>query len=397
MNPVHRLLLLLVPIGCLLQASNPWNQWLGGPERSLVAAWSGGDAIPRFTLLWRRSLGSGFAGVAVVGTNAVTAMTDGRQDLAILLDTETGAERWRFALSRTRKRGEGVPSGPLSTPALDSEAAYVQALDGRFVCLEITTGRPRWELNVKREFKAYEPGYGFASSPLLLDDMVILLPAGSTSASAAALDRLTGAVRWRTGLGTGTDYVSATALSQGSNAIVIAQTGTTVAALAAHDGRIRWKLDDVAGGLWTPSILAGGSIFCPTAKESRLIQNVAETGRSTWTTPVFDGAMGPVVQLEGMLIGHHQRRLTAIDTETGTQLWQLPDETDGQLMVLGKWLLFVNDRAGQLEVLSVTRDRAEVRSRQPVMKPARMETPLAFADGRLWIRGPEELVVLKVE
>lgn len=391
------LLLLLVPFGGLLQASNTWNQWLGGPERRLVAAWSGGDAVPRFTSLWRRSLGSGFAGVAVAGTNAVTAMTDGRQDLAVLLDTETGAERWRFALSRTRKRGEGVPSGPLSTPALDSESAYVQSLDGRFVCLEINSGRPRWELNVKREFRAYEPGYGFASSPLLLDDMVILLPAGSTSASAAALDRFTGAVRWRTGLAAGTDYVSATALGRGSNAVVIAQTGTTVAALAAIDGRIRWRLDDVAGGLWTPSILSGGNVFCPTAKESRLIQVFPESGRSTWTTPVFEGAMGPVVQLEGILIGHHQRRLTAIDAETGTQLWQLPDETDGQLMVLGKWLLFVNDRAGRLEVLSVTRDRAEVRSRQPVMKPARMEAPLAFADGRLWIRGPEELVVLTVE
>jgi outer membrane protein assembly factor BamB len=342
-------------------------------------------------------LGSGFAGIAIAGTNGVTAMTDGKQDVVVLFDPETGKERWRSALGRTRKRGEGVPLGPLSTPAIDAEAVYSQALDGRFVCLGLATGRPLWEVNVKRDFKAFEPGYGFASSPLLLDDLVVLLPAGSSSASAVALDRRTGAVRWRASLGSGAEYVSATARGRGDGALLIVQVGAKLAGLAAADGRTLWVNEEIAGGLWTPSILRNGQVFCPAAAESRLLDPGEGVSRVVWSSPVFESTMGPVAELNGMLVGHHQRRLTALDAATGIQLWQHPTESDGQLLVLGNWLIFVNDREGRLEVIAVDRKGFQVRHQQPVMKPGRMETPLTFASGRLLIRGPEELVALRVE
>ncbi|MFN0068970.1 MAG: PQQ-binding-like beta-propeller repeat protein [Limisphaerales bacterium] len=380
-------------------AGGGWNQWLGGPERTLNASLqSTTDSPPTFTEFWRRPMGSGFAGFSVDAGHGITAMTDGRQDVAVLLDAATGFERWRFTLGRTRKRAEGVPLGPLSTPAIDAEAAYVQALDGRFVCLDRASGQLRWEVNLKRAFQAYEPGYGFASSPLLLPDLVVLLPAGSSANSAVALDRRTGEVRWKASLGTATEYASAAWLPQPGRGggQIIAALGTRLAGLAPEDGRLLWALDGVAGGLWTPSTLTGGRVFFPTAQVTRLLEPAGDAAREIWNSPVFEGVMGPVVELDGMLIGHHERRLTALDATAGRQLWQRPAETDGQLLVLGKWLVFVNDRAGTLEVLVVTPQGCEAVHRQPVLKPTRMESPLAFADGLLFLRAPEELVALRV-
>lgn len=375
-----------------------WNQWLGGPERTLTArpSFTGGSP-PAFVEVWRRPLGSGFAGLSVSGTNALTAMTDGRQDVAVLLDAATGTERWRFALGRTRKRAEGVPLGPLSTPALDADLAYVQALDGRFVCLELATGKLRWELNLKRAFGAHEPGYGFASSPLLLDDLVVLQPAGSSASSVVALDRRTGEVRWKTALGTAAEYASATAWQRPGGSQIVAHLGTKLAGLAVADGRKLWEVPDVAGGLWTASVLAGGGIFCPTGGETRLLEPDGGSVLEVWKSPIFESAMGPVVELDGMLIGHHARRLIAVEAPTGKLLWQRPEETDGQLLVVGKWLVFVNDRAGTLEVLSVGPTGCASVSRQPAHKPTRMETPLTFAQGVLYLRAPEELVALRSE
>lgn len=395
-----RLGLCLLPLASVIHAATDshWNQWLGGPARTLsVTDGAKNNRAPVFTELWRRPVGSGFAGLSVFGTNAITAMTDGRNDVAILLNPATGAERWRFPLGRTKKRAEGVPLGPLSTPALDAESAYAQALDGRFVCLNLSTGQARWELNLKRAFKAYEPGYGFASSPLLLDDLVVLQPAGASSFSVVALDRGTGSVRWTTPLGTATEYASATWLQHAEGGQVVAHLGTKLAGLAATDGRKLWELEDVAGGLWTASVLAGQRIFFPTAGQARLLEPAAQAVRVVWTSPVFESAMGPVVELDGMLIGHHERRLTALDAVTGRPLWRRPEETDGQLIALGRWLVFVNDRAGTLEIFSVTRRGCEAAGKQTVFKPTRMETPLSFARDTLYLRAPDELVALRNE
>jgi len=379
-------------------SSGDWNQWLGGPQRTLQAAVElRAGSAPVFVEAWRRTLGSGYAGVSVCGTNAVTAMTDGGQDLAVLLDAADGTERWRQPLGRTRRRGEGVPRGPLSTPALDAEAAYVQAMDGRLVCLDLSGGRPRWEVNLKRTFQAHEPSYGFASSPLLLDDLVVVTPAGSSSGAVAALDRRTGAVRWRTSLGGSAEYTSATWWPGAQGGQILAHLGTKLAGLSPGDGRKLWELDGVAGGLWTASIVAGGHAFMPTAEQTRLLESGADAVREVWKSPVFEGAMGPVVEVNGLLIGHHERRLTALDASSGTLMWQQPEETDGQLLALGEWLVFVNDRAGILDLLAVRREGATTIRRQTLFKPTRMETPLTFARGTLYVRAPEELVALRME
>lgn len=381
-------------------SANSWNQWLGNPGRTLMAPGPASkEGSPTFTRLWNRPLGSGFAGISIHASNAITAMATGGQDVAVLFDIPSGNPRWQYPLGRTRKRSEGAPPGPLSTPALDAESVYVQALDGRVVCLDVGSGTVRWETQCKRAFRAYEPGYGFASSPLLLEDLVVLLPAGSTTASAVALDRRTGDVRWKTALGSAAEYASPTAWrdSTGKDHI-LAHLKDRIAAVSAADGHVHWSLPDVPGGLWTPSILSKGRAFLPTAGQSRVLELpgvAAEPPRTLWTSPVFESVMGPVVEISGLLVGHHDRRLTAVDMATGKQAWQLPDESDGQLLVLGSWLVFFHDRAGRLEVLRVRPDGIDSVWKESICPPFRMETPLTFADSILHLRTQDAWIAMK--
>jgi outer membrane protein assembly factor BamB len=223
------------------------------------------------------------------------------------------------------------------------------------------------------------------------------LPAGSSANSVTALDRRTGARRWSVPAGAAAEYASATAWSPGGKTQIVAQLSDRLIGVSANDGRIIWTMGDVTGGLWTPSVLGDGRVFCPTATETRLLAPEGGAAQVVWTSPVFEGVMGPVVELGGMLVGHHKRRLTGVEAATGRQLWQQPSETDGQLLVWGSWLAFVNDRAGKLIVFAASRTGLEVKSEQPVFPPTRMETPLATAQGRLLIRTPVELIALRAE
>jgi len=314
-----------------------------------------------------------------------------------MLDTATGRERWRVSLGRTRKRGEGTPLGPLSTPAIDENFSYMQALDGRFVCVENQSGAIRWEVQLKRQFKAFEPGYGFAGSPLLLKDSVILMPSGSSEASVVSLERSTGRVLWQTALGSGTEYSSATFVPGINSEQVIVHVAGSMAGVALEDGRVLWKVDGVQGGLWTASVLANGRVFLPLGSESQLLKVSGRVVESVWSSPMFENIMGPVVEVNGVLVGHQKRKLTGVDVETGNRLWQLPEESDGQLIALGPWLIFFNDRSGKLSLLSVGRSGVEIQGQQTVMKSTRMETPLTFAGDTLYLRATTELVALKVE
>ncbi|MBN8246660.1 MAG: PQQ-like beta-propeller repeat protein, partial [Verrucomicrobia bacterium] len=103
---------------------------------------------------------------------------------------------------------------------------------------------------------------------------------------------------------------------------ILAHLGTKLAGLAPAEGRKLWEMDDVAGGLWTASILSGGHAFVPTAGQVRTLESAADGVRDVWRSPVFEGVMGPVVEVKGLLVGHHERRLTALDAASGMQVWQ---------------------------------------------------------------------------
>jgi hypothetical protein len=178
---------------------------------------------------------------------------------------------------------------------------------------------------------------------------------------------------------------------------VVAQLGEKLVGVSAADGKVLWEINESGGGLWTPSVLNSGEVFFPGSGRTLLADLSSVPARQVWSIPVFEGGMGPVVELQGQLIGYHQRRLTGVDVSTGKQLWQRAEESDGQLLSYGPWLIHFHDRIGVLEVCSVDRTGLTVRQRQSVCRPTRSETPLTFSQGIVYLRLPEELVALKLD
>ena len=101
----------------------------------------------------------------------------------------------------TRIRQVGNPDqqpsypGARSTPTLEGETLYALGSDGDLVALETRTGRVQWKKNLRSDFGGVPGTWGYAESPLVDGDALIVTPGGS--AAMVALNKRTGDVIWK--------------------------------------------------------------------------------------------------------------------------------------------------------------------------------------------------------
>ncbi|MCA9036906.1 MAG: PQQ-binding-like beta-propeller repeat protein [Planctomycetaceae bacterium] len=64
--------------------------------------------------------------------------------------------------------------GPCSTPTVDGDFVYTIGKEGQFYCLHKTDGTIQWHVELQKELDVKVPEWGFSSSPLILNNQVLL-------------------------------------------------------------------------------------------------------------------------------------------------------------------------------------------------------------------------------
>jgi len=156
--------------------------------------------------------------------------------------------------------------------------------DQSVYALDANTGMVRWQ------FTGAQFGYEFPEAPILEHGVVYVVfgrnqPFGSTHSSVYALDATTGAVRWS--VHDSANAYSAPAVVDG--VIYLGSTAGYVAALDATTGVARWRssMDVAADSL--PAV-ANGAVYVAASDGSVYALN-AQTGAQRWRYQT-DGAQG---------------------------------------------------------------------------------------------------------
>jgi outer membrane protein assembly factor BamB len=114
------------------------------------------------------------------------------------LEPETGKRFWRHSLP-CRFRPRYIPNdGPRSTPAIAGGFVYLHAVEGQLLCLELATGRVRWQRDTCKEFSIPQDFFGVVSSPLVHGEL-LYQNLGTPGPCVAAFDARTGRVVWGSG------------------------------------------------------------------------------------------------------------------------------------------------------------------------------------------------------
>lgn len=174
--------------------ASDWSRFRG-PNGTGVAESTG---LPtRFgadhNLIWSTPLATGFSSPVLSSDRIfLTGEADGSL-LTYALEADTGAVLWQREAPRPRHQEIDRRNNAASpSPVTDGAAVYVFFPDYGLLAYSVD-GEPLWDVPLG----PFDNVYGMGASPLLVDDLVVLVCDQSTGSFMLALDKETGEESWR--------------------------------------------------------------------------------------------------------------------------------------------------------------------------------------------------------
>jgi outer membrane protein assembly factor BamB/enterochelin esterase-like enzyme len=399
--------LLLVGLSVLpVVGSTDWPQYRG-PDASGAAAAApgalGGPGGTGLAVAWKRALGSGYSSVIVADGRVLTMFTDGGKDLLAAFDAASGEQVWRYEVGPGTAGHDGSHDGPLSTPLVAGGLVVGLSSGGRLFAVKAATGEPVWSVDLVQAFEASPPFYGFAGSPIAVDDLVVLqVPA--KGAAVVGFDLRTGERRWAAG-DDPVEYQTPAVVRIDGRPLVVAAGMKNVYGIEPRDGKVVWQFEHGGGG----SGYGAGSLTPVAAGENRLLLTHKDDGAKVVALARRDALVVPETLWENRNIRHSyakpvyhdgnvyafsSRFLTCVDAATGEARWRSRDPGDGFLMLAGDHLVIVT-KEGSVHVAAASPKGYREVAGVTVFADHAWAAP-AFAGGGIFARSLGEIARIDV-
>ena len=231
-----------------------WPQWRG-PERNGISKESG--LLKQWPaegpkLLWQlNDIGDGYSTPAVVGTRIYLMSNRGMDNEFVqALSTQDGKPIWTTRVGNVGNPDQNPPYPKArSTPTIDGDLIYALGSDGDLACLEVKSGKIRWQKNIRTEFGGKPGEWAYAESPLVDGDAVVVTPGGA-QATIVALNKKTGAVIWKSAIPGGDEagYASAIVVQAAGRKQYVQFLSKGLVGVDGKTGQFLWRYKDVAKG-----------------------------------------------------------------------------------------------------------------------------------------------------
>ncbi len=420
--------------------ADDWVQWMG-PNRDGVYHESGlVDIIPEsgLQIKWRTPINGGYAGPAVSEGKVFVfdylleagkpfnrpdqrANLQGRERIIALKESD-GQVIWSHDYECPYSIS--YPAGPRCTPTVDGDRVYILGSEGDLRCLKTTDGELVWQKNLKKDFSAEVPIWGFSAHPLIDGDLLYTM-VGGTGQGVVAFDKMTGEVKWKA-LDCNAGYCPPTIIEHGGLRQLIIYQPQAVVSMNPADGKEYWSIPlepryDMS--ICRP-MLDGDYLYASgIGNQSVMIQldpeepEAKEIWRGNPRNSIF-GANATPLFVDGVLYGSDCQvgKFFAVDAKDGGRLWETfdatrPDEdrriNHGTAFVtrLGNSNRYlIMSEVGDLILAELTRDQYKSLGRFHVLEPTGecfgrkvVWSHPAYANRTAYVRNDKEIVAVSLE
>src|SRR5262249_20955698 len=206
--------------------------------------------------LWRRRIGPGWSSFAVAGDLLYTQEQRGGDEIVASYHARTGKPVWKHR-DPVRFWESNAGAGPRATPTISSGRVYSLGATGIVNALDAASGAVAWSRNAATDTGRQVPDWGFASSPLVIDDVVVIAVAGQL----IAYDVRTGEPRWF-GSPEGGGYSSPHLATIDGVAQILLMRGRRTTSFAPTDGTVLWEHSaDATVSIVQPALAGDGIVL----------------------------------------------------------------------------------------------------------------------------------------
>ena len=394
---LSRLVLLGAVVFCFGSGSARADDWpqFRGPSRDGISretGWLTQWPAEGLKVLWKQPVGRGYSSVATAKGRVFTIGLLPREadkknlleETVTCLAEASGKVLWQFSYAGFQ---DPRYPGSRSTPTVDGKVLYVYGQHGGLYCLEAETGKVVWQKLMGKDLGAQNVTYGYAASPLLVGDLV-MVPARilenktpkdssvkpTSNALLLAFNKRTGAEVWRMyhesyHLGGGYYACPTSCTIQGKPCLVY-HTGNACFGLEPTSGKVLWKHVFSDDDLQTkkgrhgitgqePAVLGNRIICCIHPDNSAglgvcLEVSVAEGTdqvKEVWRDKLLDNYSCNYIVWKDHVFGiqHNDTAsrigpLYCFDVATGKKKWEQKDVGGSFVLADGKFLSFTGEQ-----------------------------------------------------
>lgn len=374
--------------------------------------------------LWRQPIGAAWSGFSISGHRAITQEQREENESVTCYHIETGEILWiteNPGHYNTAIAGEG----PRATPTIVEDKVFTLGAEGILNCLKLTTGERIWQRNIasdaeldlnetKDQTGASNPRnkskeWGFSSSPLVIDNKVIVSAGGENGKSLIAYNISNGEIIWQGG-NSPAGYSSAIAANfefndpQGTqkeeHILIFNHDG-----LSAHspkNGKVLWSFTwkTSTPHVSVPVIISEDKVLVSLGygNGSKLVQITKSEGNysseSLWHSRRMKAKFTNLVFHNNHIFGLDDGIFCCIETAKGRPKWKDGRYGHGQILLRNNQIIVMAEN-GELIMLEANPEKHTELTRFPALN-SKTWNPPALAGEYLLVRNHREAACYKL-
>jgi outer membrane protein assembly factor BamB len=323
----------------------------------------------------------------------------GDDEIVASYNVTTGKPVWMHR-DATRFWESNGGAGPRATPTLSHGRVYTFGATGILNALDARTGAVVWSRNAASDTHREVPEWGFTSSPLVIDDRVIIAVSGTL----AAYDAGTGKPRW-VGPQHGGTYSSPQLFTIDGVAQILLLSPPGAVSVGPADGALLWEHSWEGGAIVQPALTTDGDVLISAQSMAggmgvRRLAVAHGSGGWTveerWTSNGLKPYFNDFVVHKGHAFGFDGSILACIDLQDGKRKWKGGRYGNGQLVLLADQdLLLVLTEDGELALVGATPDQFTEVARAPALDAKTWNHPVVVGDVLL-VRNGQEMAAFRL-
>lgn len=424
--------------GLLLSAvaeAEDWPQFCGptrnniSAETGLLRSWpaEGPD------VLWSVDVTTGFAGPAIKGGKVYLLGYANDMSQVRCLSLDSGEELWSVEFKDSGEMTNDKYPGTRGTPTVTDDSLYAVTLYGTVFCVDLQSRNVVWSRSLQHDFGKESKKFGYAQSPVVTGNMVIVAPL-TKSHAVVAMERRSGEAIWTNNDYSGNGFASPVLLQvNGEEQIVVTAGGdqprkrsrrgsseepaelrpTVTFAVSPKDGSLLWDYTDWScqNPIPCPIMTGKDTLFITGGynAQSTLLKIKKKGVDALWKTEdATSWIEQPVFVNDHLFVGGTARLkgksgLVCVDLKGKVQ-WDT-NEMDGapefehlNMIAADGMLIGLDGKSGMLHLIEATPKKFnELASAKVVAEKGQTWAPIALSAGKLLIRDHTQMKCLNLK